>query len=141
VGKVRPHVAKGQQFWSSLPRQRKIIFAAVALAATVIVFAFGAYLLRSGESAYAGKSDLAVACDKIKTNPTQAGLEDASNYLLNKNGNDSGKAASALIDAITHHCSQYTTLLQQSGDTSDDSSGGTSLPPFFDPHCMGGNKC
>jgi hypothetical protein len=30
---------------------------------------------------------------------------------------------------------------QQSGGTSHDPSGDTSLPPFFDPHCMGGNKC
>jgi Protein of unknown function (DUF2510) len=48
LDKVRPHVAKGQQFWSGLSRQSKIVFAVVGLVVIVIVFAFSAYLFGSG---------------------------------------------------------------------------------------------
>jgi Protein of unknown function (DUF2510) len=45
---VRPHVAKGQQLWSGLSRQSKIVFAVVGLVVIAIVFAFGAHLFGSG---------------------------------------------------------------------------------------------
>lgn len=48
VDKVRPHLEKGQQFWSGLSRQRKAIVSVAGLGIIVIVLGFAAHPFRSG---------------------------------------------------------------------------------------------
>jgi|SRR5579884_354905 len=47
MDKVRPHVAKGQQFWSGLSQQSKIAFAVGGLVVIAIVVAFGVHVFGS----------------------------------------------------------------------------------------------